>query len=316
MSARRLWIAAEDDLPIVRQCALAGVTRSTVYAHPEPVQPIELELLKLIDEEYTHHPFYGSRRMVQILKNKGHTVNRKHVQKLMRILGLSGMAPGPNTSQPHPEHAIYPYLLRGMDITRPNQVWSTDITYIRLEHGFAYLVAIMDWYSRRVLAWRISNTLDTEFCIDCLEEALRIYGTPEIFNTDQGCQFTSHAFTSILIRESILISMDGRGRALDNVFVERLWRNVKYEDIYLKDYAGMPALFQGLGQYFIFYNHERPHQALAYKTPNEVYHSGRGGGAKIVDKFEKAVEEPRIEDIDLAALKTGQRCSVAWLGIS
>lgn len=316
MSARRLWITAEDVLPIVRQCTLAGVTRSTVYAHPEPVQALELELLKLIDEEYTRHPFYGSRRMVQILKNKGYAVNRKHVQRLMRILGLSGMAPGPNTSQPHPEHAIYPYLLRGMDITRPNQVWSTDITYIRLEHGFAYLVAIMDWYSRRVLAWRISNTLDTEFCIDCLEEALRIYGKPEIFNTDQGCQFTSHAFTSILIRESILISMDGRGRALDNIFVERLWRSVKYEDIYLKDYASMPALFQGLGAYFIFYNHERPHQALAYKTPNEVYHSRRGGGAKIVDKFKKAVEEPRIEEIDLAALQAGQRCSVAWVGIS
>ena len=316
MSARRLWITAEDVLPIVRQCTLAGVTRSAIYARPEPVQAIELELLKLIDEEYTRHPFYGSRRMVQILKNKGYAVNRKHVQRLMRILSLSGMAPGPNTSKPHPENAIYPYLLRGMDITRPNQVWSTDITYIRLEHGFAYLVAIMDWYSRRVLAWRISNTLDTEFCIDCLEEALRIYGKPEIFNTDQGCQFTSHAFTSVLIRESILISMDGRGRALDNIFVERLWRNVKYEDIYLKDYAGMLALYQGLGQYFIFYNHERPHQALGYKTPNEVYLSGRGGGARIVDKFKKAVEEPRIEGIDLAALQAGQRCSVAWVGIS
>ncbi len=295
---------------------LSGVTRSVVYAHPEPVQPLELELLELIDEEYTLHPFYGSRRMVQILKNKGYAVNRKHVQRLMRILGLSGMAPGPNTSQPHPEHRIYPYLLRGLDITRPNQVWSTDITYIRLAHGFAYLVAIMDWYSRRVLTWRISNTLDTEFCIDCLEEALRIYGKPEIFNTDQGCQFTSQAFTSILNRESILISMDGRGRALDNVFVERLWRNVKYEDIYLKNYAGMPALFQGLGQYFIFYNHERPHQALAYKTPNEVYRSGQGGGAKIVEKFKKAGEEPLIEGIDLAVLEAGQRCSVARLGIA
>jgi putative transposase len=316
MSARRLWISGEDNLPVVRQCALAGVTRSAVYTHAEPVQALELELLKCIDEEYTRHPFYGSRRMVQHLKNKGYAVNRKHVQRLMRILGLSGMAPGPNTSQPHPEHVIYPYLLRGMDIMRPNQVWSTDITYIRLDHGFAYLVAIMDWYSRRVLAWRISNTLDTEFCIDCLEEALRIYGKPEIFNTDQGSQFTSRAFTSILMRENILISMDGRGRALDNVFVERLWRNVKYEDIYLKDYVSMPALFQGLGAYFVFYNHERPHQALAYKTPNEVYLSGQGGGARIVDKFKKTGAEPHIEDIDLVALQAGQRCSVAWVDIT
>jgi len=316
MNARRLWITAEDALPIIRQCTLAGVTRSVVYAHPEPAGDRELKLLALIDEEYTRHPFYGSRRMRETLKNLGYIVNRKHVQRLMGILGLSGMAPGPNMSKPHPENKIYPYLLRGVEITRPNQVWSTDITYVRLEKGFAYLVAIMDWYSRRVLSWRLSNTLDTEFCVDCLEEALRIYGKPDIFNTDQGSQFTSHAFTSILIRESILISMDGRGRALDNIFVERLWRNVKYEDIYLKDYASIPSLFQGLGEYFIFYNYERPHQALAYKTPNGVYRSGQGGGAKIIEKFKKVSEELIIECADLAVLNAGQRCSVACPGIT
>jgi putative transposase len=203
----------------------------------------------------------------------------------MRVLGLAGMAPGPNTSRPHPQHKIYPYLLRGVAVVRPNQVWSTDITYIRLAHGFAYLVAIIDWYSRRVLAWRVSNTLEAEFCVDCLEDALRTHGGPEVFNSDQGSQFTSEAFTGVLRREGIAISMDGRGRALDNIFVERLWRSVKYEDIYLKGYASLLELRLGLTEYFAFYNGERPHQSLGNRTPDAVYHSGEGGGTSIVDRF-------------------------------
>jgi putative transposase len=212
-------------------------------------------------------------------------------------LGLAGMAPGPNTSKAHPQHKLYPYLLRGLDIIRPNQVWSTDITYIRLLHGFVYLVAIIDWYSRKVLAWRLSNTMDAGFCVDCLEEAIKNFGAPEIFNTDQGSQFTSDSFTGVLIRNGITISMDGRGRALDNIFVERLWRTVKYEDVYLKGYENMPDLLLGLTHYFLFYNEERMHQSLRYSTPDVVYQTGTGGGAMIVDKFNGLTE---IGVIDLA----------------
>jgi putative transposase len=244
----------------------------------------ELTLLRLVDEEYTRHPFYGSRRMVVFLRGKGYPVNRKRVQRLMRQLGLRGMAPGPDTSRPHPEHKVYPYLLRDVKVERPNQVWSTDITYIRMAHGFMYLVAVMDWYSRKVLAWRVSNTLDAAFCVDCLEDALRTFGIPEIFNTDQGSQFTSDAFTQTLLNQGIQISMDGRGRALDNVFVERLWRSVKYEDVYLNDYADVPALLLGLTNYFGYYNAERPHQALDNHTPDHVYATGQDGGAKIVGR--------------------------------
>jgi putative transposase len=274
-------------LPVVRQCELAGVSRATVYAQrvPRSDSEVDLLLLGLIDEQYTRRPFYGSRKMVSFLKTRGHRVNRKRVQRLMRILGLAGMAPGPNTSRPHPQHKVYPYLLRGVVVSKPNQVWSTDITYIRLAHGFVYLVAVIDWYSRRVLSWRISNTLDTAFCVDCLEEALQRYGNPEIFNTDQGCQFTSESFTGVLKAHGIAISMDGRGRALDNIFVERLWRSVKYEDVYLKGYANAMELMIGLTEYFVFYNGERPHQSLGNLTPDEVYATASGGGARIVDKF-------------------------------
>ena len=244
-------------------------------------------ILALIDAEYTRHPFYGSRKMVVHLRIRGLIVNRKRVQRLMRILGLAGMAPGPNTSLPHPQHKIYPYLLRGVNVMRPNQVWSTDITYIRLARGFVYLAAVIDWYSRKVLAWRLSNTLDGGFCVDCLEQSLRTYGTPEIFNTDQGCQFTSDAFTGVLNLHGVAISMDGRGRALDNIFVERLWRSVKHEDVYLKGYVNMPSLQLGLTEYFEFYNTERPHQSLGDLTPIQVYRTGSGGGAKIVDKFKE-----------------------------
>ena len=247
---------------------------------------LDLRLLELIDAQYTRRPFYGSRRMVVYLQEEhGHTVNRKRVQRLMRVLGLAGMAPGPATSRPHPEHKIYPYLLRGVAVVRPNQVWSTDITYIRLAHGFAYLVAIIDWYARRVLAWRVSNTLEAGFCVDCLEEALRTHGKPEVFNTDQGSQFTSEAFTRVLRTPVSPSAWTGAGGPLDNIFVERRWRSVKHEDIYLKGYGSLPELLLGLTDYFAFYNGERPHQALGNRTPEAVYRTATGGGARIVDRF-------------------------------
>lgn len=276
-------------MSLSRQCELAGVTRSTVYTQQQVAESDEQELILLrdIDAEYTRHPFYGSRKMVVYLCDLGYQINRKRVQRLMKILGLAGMAPGPNTSRPHPQHMIYPYLLRGVTVTRPNHVWSTDITYIRMARGFIYLVAVIDWYSRKVLSWQLSNTLDGGFCVDCLEQALRTFGIPDIFNSDQGCQFTADAFTSVLKIHGISISMDGRGRALDNIFVERLWRSVKHEDVYLKGYATVPEVQLGLRGYFVFYNTERKHQSLGYSTPNEVYRTATGGGAKIVDKFKE-----------------------------
>jgi len=305
-----------------KQCKLAGVARATFYDKKRRLQDkeddAELVLLGLLDAEYTRHPFYGSRRMTVWLRLGGHQINRKHVQRLMQKLGLAGMAPGPNTSVAHPEHKIYPYLLRGLLIIRPNQVWSVDITYVRLSRGFVYLVAIMDWYSRKVLSWRLSNTMDAGFCVDCLEEAIRHYGRPEIFNSDQGSQFTSDSFTKVLKDHGITISMDGRGRAMDNIFVERLWRNVKYEDIYLNGYTTMSELMLGLTKYFVFYNGERPHQALDYKTPNKVYMTATGGGALIVDKFGGAGTESPVplrstansvpaEATSTATAKPGQR---------
>ena len=284
---RKHWVGVSEPLALTRQCELTGVVRSSVYAPRVVATPgaQELTLLGLIDAEYTRHPFYGSRKIRGYLRGLGHSINRKRVQRLMGILGLAGMAPGPDPSRAHPQHKVYPYLLRGVDVIRPNHVWSTDITYIRLAHGFVYLVAVIDWYSRKVLAWRLSNTLESGFCVDCLEQALREYGAPEIFNTDQGCQFTSEAFTSVLKESGIVISMDGRGRALDNIFVERLWRSVKHEDVYLKGYATLPELLLGLTEYFVFYNSERMHQSLVYSTPDQVYRTARGGGARIVDKY-------------------------------
>jgi putative transposase len=295
-------------LALTRQCELASVPRSSVYAPRLAVAPDEQELTLLvqIDAEYTRHPFYGSRKMMVYLRGMGHRINRKRVQRLMGILGLAGMAPGPDTSRPHLQHKAYPYLLRGVEVTQPNQVWSTDITYLRLARGFVYLVAVMDWYSRKVLAWRLSNTLDSGFCVDCLEQALQTYGSPEIFNTDQGCQFTSEAFTGVLKKHGIVISMDGRGRALDNIFVERLWRSVKHEDVYLKGYATVPELLLGLTQYFAFYNTQRIHQSLDYSTPHEVYRTASGGGARIADKFSETEKSPSETET-----KPGQRRSAA-----
>ena len=289
---RQDWIDKGCDVAVSRQCVLAGVSRATLYAQQKPKQlDAGDELLKgLIDEEYTRQPFYGTRKMVVYLGRCGHTVNRKRLQRLMRTMGLAGMVPGPNTSKAHPQHKVYPYLLRGVAIERPNQVWSTDMTYIRLARGFVYLVAIIDWYSRRVLSWRISNSMEAVFCVDCLEDALRLHGKPEVFNSEQGSQFTSEAFTGVLKREGITISMDGRGRVFDNIFVERLWRNVKYEDVYLNGYATMGELLIGLTKYFAFYNAERMHHSLGNQTPDAVYASGIGGGALILDKYPREKE--------------------------
>lgn len=231
-------------------------------------------MMKLIDGEYTRRPFYGSRKVVVFLEKQGHEVNRKRVQRLMRVMGIHGICPGPNTSRRRIEHAVYPYLLRGITIARPNQVWSADITYIHLARGFAYLVAILDWFSRYVLSWRLSNSLETAFCVEALEEALG-KATPEIFNTDQGCQFTSQGFIVQLQERDIRISMDSRGRAFDNIFNERLWRSVKYEDVYLKGYQTVPEAREGLGEYFPFYNDKRFHQALGYQTPSAVHFGDR-----------------------------------------
>lgn len=226
--------------------------------------------MRLIDEEYLRHPFYGSRQLTAWLNRNGHGVNRKRVQRLMKLMGIEAVYPKRRTSQPDAEHRVFPYLLRNVAITHPHHVWSTDITYVPLRRGFMYLVAVLDWYSRFVLSWRLSNSLGTSFCLDALEDAFT-WGQPEIFNTDQGAQFTSVAFTSRLQTAGVAISMDGRGRALDNVFIERLWRTVKYENIYLKDYETVDELYEGLEEYFAFYNQERSHQSLAGRTPWEMY---------------------------------------------
>jgi putative transposase len=255
---------------VARQCELLGLPRSSYYYRPVAVSAEELTLLRRLDEQYTRTPFFGVRRMTVVLREDGYAVNPKRVRRLLRTLGLWALVPQLGTSRPAPEHRVYPYLLRGLAIERVNQVWSTDITYIRLRSGFAYLAAVMDWYSRYVLSWALSNSLEVGFCLEVLEAALR-RGRPEIFNSDQGAQFTSPAFTGRLLAAGVRISMDGRGRALDNVFVERLWRSVKYEEVYPHDYEGMKEAQRGLTWYFPFYNEERPHQALGYRTPAAVY---------------------------------------------
>lgn len=258
------------DLSIRRQCELLGLSRSSYYYVAQPVDPLELELRKQIDRVYTRRPYFGSRKICEALRRLGHEINRKRVQRLMQAMGLVGLSPRPGTSQPGRGHEIYPYLLRGVEITHRNHVWSTDITYIALQRGFCYLVAVLDWYSRYVLSWEISGRMTTDFCLEALEQAL-VAGRPRIFNTDQGSQFTSEAFTSRLKRSEITISMDGRGRCHDNIFIERLWRTVKYEDVYLREYPDIWALREGLQEYFAFYNTERPHQSLGYLTPYQVY---------------------------------------------
>ncbi len=269
-----------ESLSVRRQCALMGLARSGVYRRAVLAKESDIALMARIDALYTERPFFGSRRIAFELK-----VNRKRVQRLMRLMGIEALGPKPCTSKPQPGHKIYPYLLRGMTIDTPNQVWATDITYIPAGAGFLYLVAIMDWASRAVLAWRLSNTMDVSFCVSALEEALARFGKPEIFNSDQGSQFTSAAFTGVLEKAGIPISMDGRGRYMDNIFIERLWRSLKHEDIYLKHYADGREAREGIASWIAFYNSRRPHQALGYKTPMSVWREGTTGplGEQAVD---------------------------------
>lgn len=271
MKTRRGFVLRDESLSMRRQCEILGLNRSGLYYESVGLDPEDLDLMRRIDELHLKFPFYGSRRLAREFRTQGQVVNRKRVQRLMRIMGLEAIAPKPNTSRPAPEHAVYPYLLRGISIDRPNQVWAADITYVPLARGYAYLVAIMDWCSRRVLSWRLSNSLDSEFCVEALEEALQRFGQPEIFNTDQGSQFTAATFTAALLDRGIKISMDGKGRCIDNVFVERLWRSLKYEEVYLNDYDDPVEARIGIDRYFEFYNNRRQHQTLGYQTPASFY---------------------------------------------
>jgi putative transposase len=261
----------EAELSVRRQCELLSVSRSGLYYETVATSEEEIGLMRRMDELHLAYPFYGSRKLSLALRDEGHDANRKRVQRLMRLMGLESIAPKPITSEPHPEHPVYPYLLRNLEISRPNQVWAADITYIPMKTGFLYLVAVMDWYSRRVLSWRLSNTLDSTFCVDALEEALSTFGQPAIFNTDQGSQFTAEAFTKSLRDRAIAISMDGKGRCIDNVFVERLWRSLKYEEVYLHVYDTAQEARTGIARYVVFYNETRRHQALGYATPDAFY---------------------------------------------
>jgi putative transposase len=286
--AERLALADHDDpaLPVTAQCRLLKVARSTLYYQPVPVGSDELAVMRRIDELHLEYPFYGSRRMAVVLRDDGWAVNRKRARRLMRVMGLEAIYQKPNTSRPHPDHKVYSYLLRGLIIDRPNQVWCADITYIPMAKGFVYLAAVgaadafrhidplrgpMDWFSRRVLAWRLSITMETDFCVDALREAMDRHGRPEIFNTDQGVRFTSAAFLDELSSQGVRISMDGKGRFLDNIFIERLWRSLKYEEVYIKAYGSVAEARQGIGDWLGFYNEKRPHQALDYWTPCAVH---------------------------------------------
>jgi putative transposase len=267
------------DLSVRRQCSMLGVARSSVYRQPRPVNDNDLEAMRRIDALFTVRPFFGARRIARTLSEEGFPIDRKRARRLMRLMGIEALGPKPRTTKPAPEHKIYPYLLRDLTIDRPNQVWAADITYIPVPRGFLYLTAVIDWASRAVLSWRLSNTMDASFCVEALEEALARYGKPDIFNTDQGSQFTSAAFTAVLIEAGVRISMDGRGRWMDNVFIERLWRSLKYEDVYLKGYADGREAKAGIGEYFAFYNERRLHQALGHRTPMAVWRDGAPTGA-------------------------------------
>ena len=264
---------SSDKIGIARQCQLLNVSRSSYYYRPKPVSEYNLKLMRLIDELYTDHPCRGSRSMRNQLRRLGYKVNRKRIQRLMRIMGIEAVYPKPRTSIPHPGHKVYPYLLRGLTIDQPNQVWATDITYIPMRSGFMYLAVIMDWHSRKVLSWRLSNGMEADFCVDALEEALNKYGTPKIFNTDQGAQFTSKKFTDVLKDHDVAISMDGRGRCQDNIFIERLWWSLKHQYIYLHAFESGSDLYRSLKTWFTFYNQERSHQAFGILTPDEVYYN-------------------------------------------
>jgi len=283
------------DLSVRRQCALLNLARSGVYRPKPVIGADDLAVMRRIDELHLELPFYGSRRMTFELNKEGRGVNRKRVQRLMRVMGIEALVPRPGTSKPAPGHKIYPYLLRGLAIAEPNHVWAADITYIPMARGFLYLVAIIDWASRAVLAWRLSNTIDSRFCVEALEEALELHGKPRIFNTDQGAQFTSAAFTDQLEKADVVISMDGRGRFMDNIFIERLWRSIKYEEVHLKAYADGREARAGIGSWMTFYNFRRPHQAMNNQTPMAVW---RDGMAKI-EAAARAVDMPlRLDNAD------------------
>lgn len=259
-------------LSLTRQAELLGVARSSIYYEPAPLSADDVDVMSAIDELYTAHPFYGSRRIARALsKERKQKINRKRVQRLMRIMGIEALYPKPNLSKNSAVHPKYPYLLKGLIITRPNQVWGVDITYIRMKHGFVYLVAFIDWYSRLVVSFRVSTTMEVGFCIEAAKEAIKKYGPPDIQNSDQGVQFTSAEYLALWIAEGVTISMDGKGRALDNIFTERLWRSVKYEEVYLKNYETVSEAQEGIKNYFTFYNTERPHQSLNYHTPEEIH---------------------------------------------
>jgi len=277
MAERKTIIQDDQSLPIVRKSEMLEVSRSTLYYHPIEREPDlqALEIKKEMDKLHTKYPFMGSRSLRDQLQQKGYPINRKRVRRLMIEMNIHSTAPKPNTSKPGKQHKIYPYLLKNLNIDRANQVWATDITYIPMARGFLYLVAIMDWYSRKVLSWRLSNSMDTIFCIEALNEAIAKYGTPEIFNTDQGSQFTSVEFTGVLQSSDIKISMDSKGRWMDNVFVERLWRSLKYEEVYLNAYDTAKEAKEGIGEWIRFYNHERTHQSLERRTPEQVYFTSR-----------------------------------------
>jgi len=262
------------DVSVVRQCELLNISRSSVYYSPVGASEYELELMGLIDKQYLRTPFYGSRKIAALLRGQGYSINRKRVQRLMRRMGIEAIYRRPRTTRPDSGHKVYPYLLRDLQIDEVNQVWATDITYIPMARGFMYLVCVMDWHSRYVLSWRLSNTLEADFCVDALEEALSM-DVPGIFNTDQGSQFTSEAFTSVLLNHGVRVSMDSAGAYMDNVFVERLWKSVKYEEVYLKAYESVAEARAGIGAYLSFYNTEQPHQALGYRTPAQVFDDGR-----------------------------------------
>ena len=278
-------------LPVAAQCRLLKVARSTLYYRPAPVSADDLAVMRRMDELHLSWPFYGSRRMAAVLRREGWAVNRKRAKRLMRVMGIEAIYQKPNTSKGHPDHKVYPYLLRGLAIDRPNQVWCADITYIPMAKGFVYLVAVMDWFSRRVLSWRVSITMETNFCVEALTEAMERYGQPEIFNTDQGVQFTSASFIDELADRGVRISMDGKGRYLDNIFIERLWRSLKYEEVYLKAYGSVAEARRNLGEWLAFYNDVRPHQSLDYRTPREVF---EGGACEYVDNISASLRDAPV----------------------
>lgn len=303
-SAARLALVdrADADLSIVAQCRLLRVARSTLYWRPAPVSADDLALMRRLDEQYLSTPFYGARRMVAVLRREGWAVNRKRVRRLMRLMGVEAIYQKPHTSRRHPQHTVYPYLLRDLLINRPNQVWCADITYIPLAKGFVYLVAVMDWFSRRVLAWRVSIGLESGFCVEALQEALDRYGSPDIFNTDQGVQFTSGDFIDELAGRGVRISMDGKGRFLDNIFIERLWRSLKYEEVFIKAYLSVAEARAGIGAWLRFYNDVRLHQALGYQTPREIFEADPSRGyvenASALPTYPPAPQPQKEDSID------------------